>query len=53
MKPKMLTKEQRDFAERELTRLQRYGMKKAKELGLKEKDVQRLIAEYRSEENHA
>jgi prevent-host-death family protein len=37
------------IAERELRRLQRYGMKKAKELGLKEEDVQRLIDEYRAE----
>ena len=39
----------RYIAERELRRLQRYGMKKAKELGLKEEDVQRLIDEYRAE----
>ena len=39
----------RYVAERELIRLQRYGMKKAKELGLKVEDVQRLIDEYRAE----
>lgn len=37
------------IAEMELRRLQRYGLKKAKELGLKEEDVQRLIDEYRVE----
>lgn len=40
----------RYVAERELRRLQLYGMKKAKELGLKEEDVQRLIDEYRAEQ---
>ena len=40
-------------AERELIRLQRYGMKKAKELGLKVEDVQRLIDEYRAEQTNA
>ncbi|OGR25162.1 MAG: hypothetical protein A2139_06525 [Desulfobacca sp. RBG_16_60_12] len=39
----------RYFAEMELRRLQRYGMKKANELGLKEEDVQRFIDEYRAE----
>ena len=43
----------RYIAERELRRLQRYGMKKAKELGLKEEDVERLIAEYRAEQANA
>ncbi len=43
----------RYIAERELRRLQRYGMKKAKELGLKEEDVQRLIDEYRAEKANA
>ena len=43
----------RYIAERELRRLQRYGMKKAKELGLKEEDVQRLIDEYRAEQADA
>jgi CopG family transcriptional regulator/antitoxin EndoAI len=38
----------RYIAERELRRLQRYGMEKARELGLKEEDVQRLIDEYRA-----
>ena len=53
MKLKKPTKKRQDFAEKELKRLQGYGLKKAKELGLKKKDVQRLIDEYRSEENHA
>ncbi len=39
------------IAERELKRLQRYGMKKAIELGLK--DVQRLIDENRAEPTDA
>ena len=39
----------RYFAEMELRRLQRYGFKKAKELSLKEEDVQRFIDEYRAE----
>ena len=39
----------RFIAEMELRRLQRYGLKKAKELGLKEEDVQRFIDEYRAE----
>ncbi len=39
----------RYIAEMELKRLQRYGLKKAKELGLKEEDVQRFIDEYRAE----
>ena len=43
----------RYIAERELRRLQRYGMKKAKELGLKEEDVQRLIDEYRADQTIA
>ncbi len=43
----------RYVAERELIRLQRYGMKKAKELGLKVEDVQRLIDEYRAEQTYA
>jgi AbrB family looped-hinge helix DNA binding protein len=43
----------RYVAERELRRLQLYGMKKAKELGLKEEDVQRLIDEYRAEQTNA
>jgi CopG family transcriptional regulator / antitoxin EndoAI len=41
------------IAERELKRLQSYGMKKAKNLGLKEKDVQRLIDEDRAEPTDA
>ncbi|MHB8069767.1 MAG: CopG family ribbon-helix-helix protein [Desulfobaccales bacterium] len=39
----------RYIAEKELRRLQRYGLKKARELGLGEEDVQRLIDEYRAE----
>jgi prevent-host-death family protein len=39
----------RYIAEMELRRLQRYGLKKAKELSLKEEDVQRFIDEYRAE----
>jgi CopG family transcriptional regulator/antitoxin EndoAI len=41
------------IAERELKRLQRYGMKKGNDLGLKEKDVQRLIDEDRAEPTDA
>ena len=39
----------RYIAARELKRLQRYGLKKARESGLTEEDVQRLIDEYRAE----
>jgi len=39
----------RYIAEKELRRLQLYGMEKAREFGLKEEDVQRFIDEYRSE----
>ena len=39
----------RFIAEMELRRLQRYGLTKAKELNLKEEDVQRFIDEYRAE----
>ena len=39
----------RYFAKMELRRLQRYGLKKANELSLKEEDVQRFIDEYRAE----
>jgi len=41
------------IAERELKRLQRYGMEKAKEKGLTEEDVQRLIDEDRTRRNNA
>ena len=41
------------IAERELKRLQRYGLQKAKDLGLKEKDVQRLIDADRAEPTDA
>jgi len=43
----------RYIAEKELRRLQRYGMKKARELGLGEEDVQRLVDEYRAEQSNA
>ncbi len=43
----------RYIAEKELRRLQRYGIKKAKELGLGEEDVQRLVDEYRAEQTDA
>jgi prevent-host-death family protein len=39
----------RYIAEMELRRLQRYGLTKAKELSLKEEDVQRFLDEYRAE----
>ena len=41
------------IAERELKRLQRYGVQRAKELGLKEEDVQRLIDQDRAEPTNA
>jgi CopG family transcriptional regulator/antitoxin EndoAI len=41
----------RYVAERELKRLQRYGGKQAKKIGLKEKDVQGLVDEYRAEKS--
>ncbi len=43
----------RYIAERQWRRLQRYGIKKAKKLGLKEEDVERLVEEYRSEKADA
>ena len=39
----------RYVADRELKRLQSYGDKRAKKVGLKEKDVQGLVDEYRTE----
>ena len=42
----------RYLAEREWQRLQRYGQRKARELNLKEKDVERLVNEYRNEQSH-
>lgn len=42
----------RYVADRELKRLQGYGDKQAKKVGLKEKDVQRLVDEYRAEPSH-
>ena len=41
------------IAEKEMKRLQQYGRKKAAKLGLKEKDVERLVDEYRSEQPNA
>lgn len=43
----------RYIAEKQWRRLQRYGIKKAKKLGLKEEDVELLVEEYRSEEANA
>jgi len=43
----------RYLAEKELRRLQRYGLRKAGELGLKEEDVQRLMDEYRADATDA
>lgn len=43
----------RYIAAKELRRLQRYGLKKAQELGLKEEEVQRLVDEYRAEQSNA
>ena len=42
----------RYIAERELKRLQRYGAKQAKKLGIKEEDVQALVDEYRSQQTN-
>lgn len=39
----------RYIAEKELKRLQGYGSKQAKKTGLKEKDVQGLVDDYRAE----
>ena len=41
------------IAEKELKRLQRYGLQKAQELGLKEQEVQRLIDAARAEPTDA
>ena len=41
------------IAEKELKRLQRYGMQKAKDFGLQEQDVQRLIDADRAEPTDA
>jgi len=43
----------RYIAAKELRRLQGYGLRKARELGLKEEDVQRLVDEYRAEATDA
>ena len=40
----------RYIAERQWRSLQNYGIKRAKKLGLKEADVQRLVDEYRTEQ---
>jgi CopG family transcriptional regulator/antitoxin EndoAI len=42
----------RYVAEKELERLQGYGSRQAKRLGFKEKDVQRLVDEYRAEKSN-
>ena len=39
----------RYIADRELKRLQSYGYKRAKKVGLQEQDVQGLVDEYRAE----
>jgi CopG family transcriptional regulator / antitoxin EndoAI len=41
----------RYIAEKELKRLQRYGDQQARTIGLEEKDVQRLVDEYRAEKS--
>ena len=41
------------IAEKELKRLQRYGLQRAKDLGLQEQDVQRLIDADRAEPTDA
>jgi CopG family transcriptional regulator / antitoxin EndoAI len=43
----------RYIAEKELSRLNRYGQDKARELNLEPKDVDRLIREYRKEKANA
>ena len=43
----------RYIAEKELSRLGRYGQTKAQELNLEPKDVDRLIREYRKEKANA
>jgi CopG family transcriptional regulator/antitoxin EndoAI len=43
----------RYIAEKELSRLNRYGQGKARELNLEPKDVDRLIREYRKEKANA
>jgi CopG family transcriptional regulator / antitoxin EndoAI len=42
----------RYVAEKELARLQGYGNRQAKKLGIKEKDVQRLVDDYRAEQSN-
>lgn len=37
---------------REFRRLQRFGAKQAKKLGIKEGDVQRIVDEYRAEQSN-
>jgi len=41
----------RYIAQRELKRLQRYGEKQAKKVGIKEKDVQAIVDKYRAEQS--
>jgi CopG family transcriptional regulator/antitoxin EndoAI len=43
----------RYIAEKELSRLNRYGQEKARKMGLEPKDVGRLIREYRKEKANA
>ena len=43
----------RYIAEKELTRLNRYGQTKVREEGIKAEDVDRLIREYRKENANA
>lgn len=43
----------RYIGEKELRRLQRYGLQKAGESGVKEEDVQHLVEEYRAEQADA
>jgi CopG family transcriptional regulator / antitoxin EndoAI len=42
----------RYVAERELKRVQGYGDKQAQKVGFKEKEVQRLVDEYRAEKSN-
>jgi CopG family transcriptional regulator/antitoxin EndoAI len=42
----------RYIAQRSLKRLQRYGEKQAKKMGIKEKDVQAIVDKYRAEQGN-
>lgn len=42
----------RYIAERELKHLQLYGQKRAKKLGIKEKDVQAIVDKYRAKQSN-